>query len=210
MKKIFPILGMAILLSAAIITLAITGESVRDPVCGMNVDPATTTFKIDSPNGTVYFCSKECMEKFQADPAAYMQKPKTEAKKPAVSGADSCGTCPMKCSAAKAASAKEACGCKPALKSLSKTMKPVSAALERNDLPAVKMALLEMVAKKDALAKVDCSDKKCSKEFMDKRAELCLKVDELATAANADDSAAAKKAFKEVQTLYNALCKMEK
>lgn len=72
MKKIFPILGLAILISAAVITLAITKESVKDPVCGMEVDPAAATLKIDSPHGTVYFCSQACMDKFTANPSAYL------------------------------------------------------------------------------------------------------------------------------------------
>jgi YHS domain-containing protein len=101
MKKIFPILGLAIFISAAIITLAITKEAVKDPVCGMEVDPATATFKIDSPHGAIYFCSQGCMDKFQANPSAYMKAAKSE--KAAKAGCEGCDKSKATATTAKAA-----------------------------------------------------------------------------------------------------------
>lgn len=44
---------------------------VRDPVCGMMVDPATTMFKTVKERETYYFCSERCRAKFAADPSTY-------------------------------------------------------------------------------------------------------------------------------------------
>ena len=47
------------------------GVTATDPVCGMNVDPATTAAHSDTPGGTVYFCSAGCAAAFDAGPARY-------------------------------------------------------------------------------------------------------------------------------------------
>ena len=44
---------------------------VRDPVCGMSVDPATATEQTDYEGATYYFCSVGCRSKFEKDPARY-------------------------------------------------------------------------------------------------------------------------------------------
>jgi YHS domain-containing protein len=46
-------------------------QLVRDPVCGMSVDPATATEKFDYDGGTYYFCSAGCRSSFEKDPARY-------------------------------------------------------------------------------------------------------------------------------------------
>ncbi len=43
-----------------------------DPVCGMQVDPATTPHHAQHAGQTYHFCSAHCREKFSADPAAYL------------------------------------------------------------------------------------------------------------------------------------------
>jgi len=45
--------------------------TVTDPVCGMQVDPATAPARIVHADHTHYFCSEMCKTKFQADPARY-------------------------------------------------------------------------------------------------------------------------------------------
>jgi Cu+-exporting ATPase len=45
---------------------------VRDPVCGMMVDPATARHKADHEGSTYYFCNPRCREKFIADPQRYL------------------------------------------------------------------------------------------------------------------------------------------
>ena len=44
---------------------------VRDPVCGMSVDPATTKEKVEHAGATYYFCSEGCRSTFEKDPARY-------------------------------------------------------------------------------------------------------------------------------------------
>lgn len=46
-------------------------SSVKDPVCGMSVDPAQTQFKLDHHGKTYSFCSAVCLEKFRREPAKY-------------------------------------------------------------------------------------------------------------------------------------------
>ena len=43
-----------------------------DPVCGMSVDPATTTHVATHDGAHHYFCSAGCLTKFEAHPARYM------------------------------------------------------------------------------------------------------------------------------------------
>jgi Cu+-exporting ATPase len=43
----------------------------RDPVCGMDVEPATAAAKSERNGKTYYFCSPGCKEKFDAEPAKY-------------------------------------------------------------------------------------------------------------------------------------------
>ena len=44
----------------------------RDPVCGMDVDPARAAFKTEHNGQTFYFCSRGCMLDFQDDPEKYL------------------------------------------------------------------------------------------------------------------------------------------
>jgi YHS domain-containing protein len=44
---------------------------VQDPVCGMSVDPATATEKVEYAGSTYYFCSAGCRSAFAKDPAHY-------------------------------------------------------------------------------------------------------------------------------------------
>jgi Cu+-exporting ATPase len=48
----------------------------KDPVCGMNVDPARAKATFDHAGKTYYFCCAGCREKFSAAPAKYLA-PKT-------------------------------------------------------------------------------------------------------------------------------------
>ncbi|MBS0480960.1 MAG: heavy metal translocating P-type ATPase [Proteobacteria bacterium] len=45
-----------------------------DPVCGMNVDPATTPHVATHGEAHHYFCSAGCLAKFSADPARYLSE----------------------------------------------------------------------------------------------------------------------------------------
>src|SRR4051794_6426126 len=65
--------------------------SVRDPVCGMTVNPATSKHRFEYRGKTFHFCSAGCRRKFSADPAKYLDKTKTTAEAPA----GTIYTCPM-------------------------------------------------------------------------------------------------------------------
>src|SRR5450631_3127673 len=64
---------------------------VRDPVCGMTVDPSTSQHRFDYRGETFHFCSAGCRTKFAADPQTYLGKtaPKTAAPEGTIY------TCPM-------------------------------------------------------------------------------------------------------------------
>jgi Cu+-exporting ATPase len=46
--------------------------TVKDPVCGMRVDPATATAGTVHEGQTYYFCSLACRDQFVANPKAYI------------------------------------------------------------------------------------------------------------------------------------------
>ncbi len=78
MKKTFLVLGLAILFSTVIIALAITIEEIKDPVCGMTVDPENAAAVCEGENGNIYFCSEACKDKFCADPTAFISQEKLD------------------------------------------------------------------------------------------------------------------------------------
>ena len=58
---------------------------VKDPVCGMEMDPATATHRATHHGTTHYFCSAGCQAKFEANPSAYVAEgpaPKADGNKP--------------------------------------------------------------------------------------------------------------------------------
>ncbi len=42
-----------------------------DPVCGRTVDAEKSMDRVDYQGRTFYFCSPECVEVFETDPAPY-------------------------------------------------------------------------------------------------------------------------------------------
>ncbi|MDP3853328.1 heavy metal translocating P-type ATPase [Phenylobacterium sp.] len=65
---------------------------VKDPVCGMIVDPASTPHKATHKGSEVFFCSEGCAAKFQREPDRYAMR----ASQPAPSApAGAIYTCPM-------------------------------------------------------------------------------------------------------------------
>jgi Cu+-exporting ATPase len=67
-------------------------ETVKDPVCGMDVDPRTTPHRASFEGQEYFFCSKGCQSKFQKEPSRYTPS----APRPApVAPAGTIYTCPM-------------------------------------------------------------------------------------------------------------------
>ncbi|MEM0057304.1 MAG: copper-translocating P-type ATPase [Candidatus Bathyarchaeia archaeon] len=46
---------------------------VKDPVCGMKIDPETAYSKVEYEGHVVYFCSRMCEEEFRRNPKKYMK-----------------------------------------------------------------------------------------------------------------------------------------
>src|SRR3954452_19771263 len=46
---------------------------VKDPVCGMTVDPAKAKATAEHDGQKYYFCCAGCAQKFQSDPEAYLK-----------------------------------------------------------------------------------------------------------------------------------------
>ncbi len=67
--------------------------TVKDPVCGMDVDPAASKHRAEHGGNTFHFCSAGCRAKFEADPARYVADGGEPAAPAAPEGA--IYTCPM-------------------------------------------------------------------------------------------------------------------
>jgi Cu+-exporting ATPase len=66
-----------------------TGASVRDPVCGMSVDPKAGKPSADHDETRYHFCGERCKAKFIADPLTYLRPADAAAAPGAIY------TCPM-------------------------------------------------------------------------------------------------------------------
>jgi YHS domain-containing protein len=49
-------------------------QEVRDPVCGMKLDASRARFSTEYQGQKYYFCSADCLAKFEANPAQYIGK----------------------------------------------------------------------------------------------------------------------------------------
>ena len=52
----------------------VIGDKVRDPICGMEVDPATSAHRIEHESTSYYFCGARCAETFRQAPQAALEK----------------------------------------------------------------------------------------------------------------------------------------
>jgi heavy metal translocating P-type ATPase len=51
-----------------------TASVVKDPVCGMDVDPAASQHRLEHHGQTYHFCSGHCQAKFEASPNSYLHR----------------------------------------------------------------------------------------------------------------------------------------
>jgi Cu+-exporting ATPase len=63
-----------------------TGETAKDPVCGMNVDPAAAEHRHEHEGVTYFFCCGGCLEKFRESPEAYLSPAPKAPPQPAEKG----------------------------------------------------------------------------------------------------------------------------
>lgn len=68
-------------------------NTVKDPVCGMDVDPAATPHHHDHGGETYHFCGQGCLTKFSGDPEHYLSGAHRKAAENAPADAEY--TCPM-------------------------------------------------------------------------------------------------------------------
>lgn len=52
---------------------ASTTSLLKDPVCGMDVDPSTTQHHVELDGHDHYFCSAGCRNAFEADPSSFLE-----------------------------------------------------------------------------------------------------------------------------------------
>ena len=55
-------------------------DAVKDPVCGMTVDPHTAKHRAEHHGHPYYFCSNGCRTKFEAEPDRYLDPASAAAK----------------------------------------------------------------------------------------------------------------------------------
>src|SRR5580698_1151602 len=51
-----------------------SATAVKDPVCGMSVNPATAKHRLEHGGASRYFCCAGCAEKVKADPEKYLSQ----------------------------------------------------------------------------------------------------------------------------------------
>ena len=73
----------------------VAATAVKDPVCGMTVDPATSKHRLEHGGTTYHFCSAGCRTKFEADPAKYLAPKAAPAPASAPAKPGATYTCPM-------------------------------------------------------------------------------------------------------------------
>ena len=52
----------------------VMGALVKDPVCGMEIDPASAAGSSEYEGQTIYFCNLNCKQSFDAEPEKYATK----------------------------------------------------------------------------------------------------------------------------------------
>jgi len=80
-----------------IIKIAST-QMVKDPVCGMDVDPESAAGSYEYQGETYFFCNQFCLEKFKAEPAKYLTHAPAithEESEPRLGAKDNVYICPM-------------------------------------------------------------------------------------------------------------------
>ncbi len=48
-------------------------QLVKDPVCGMKIQPSEAVASIEHEGTTYYFCSQDCADSFRESPADYVE-----------------------------------------------------------------------------------------------------------------------------------------
>ncbi|MFH1863194.1 MAG: YHS domain-containing protein [bacterium] len=233
MKKVFLLFGLTLLLSALLIALAVSDEVAKDPVCGMEINPATAKAKCEGKHGNLYFCSAECKNKFCANPTNFLAQEKLDELGITVPCA-----CPDTKTAAAAAEAVEATGAKipcagcehsktaeatptvapvgdcsgecgktkvTAVNDFHAVMSPVEFAMGSGDLEMAKKRSAALKSKRDAVMSAECPEGVCSEGFKAARTDFSAKVDAFVAACESGSDEEVHKAFAEMHKAYKVL-----
>jgi len=68
---------------------------VKDPVCGMDVDPARAAGSFHWKGTTYHFCATRCLERFRAEPETFLNRSKREVMRAESVAPGTLYTCPM-------------------------------------------------------------------------------------------------------------------
>jgi Cu+-exporting ATPase len=52
----------------------VAGDKIRDPICGMEVDPLAAPYRIEHEGASYYFCGARCAEAFRRDPQTAIER----------------------------------------------------------------------------------------------------------------------------------------
>jgi len=66
---------------------------VKDPVCGMDVDPVKAKYKFEHQGKSYFFCSSGCLEKFRKNPGNYLNQ--SQAQRANLAASANAYVCPM-------------------------------------------------------------------------------------------------------------------
>ncbi|MEP7305945.1 MAG: heavy metal-binding domain-containing protein, partial [Acidobacteriota bacterium] len=72
-----------------------TLDDVVDPVCGMSINPADAVGHADYKGNTYSFCHQDCLQRFRADPAEFLEKGRTAVPAAGDGAVERDYTCPM-------------------------------------------------------------------------------------------------------------------
>lgn len=67
---------------------------MKDPVCGMEVDPKSAVGHVQYLGKDYYFCSDACQRKFEASPQDYVETAQVSSPPQTRTGSDTLYTCP--------------------------------------------------------------------------------------------------------------------
>lgn len=75
-RRDFVRLALALVCASPLATRLVAAQAatVKDPVCGMKIDPAKARGKAEHKGKTYYFCSADCKARFEKNPAKYAEK----------------------------------------------------------------------------------------------------------------------------------------
>ena len=76
-------------------TTSVASGVVKDPVCGMDIDPHTEIFRSEHSGRSYYFCSGRCKASFDTDPGKYVDAVAASAPTTTASSEAAEYTCPM-------------------------------------------------------------------------------------------------------------------